>query len=157
MKENVFDVLMYLFEYYNEEDREVEPDRHELQSQLLDAGFPTTEVDKAFDWLDGLADQHETPVARIGDNSSRIYAGEEAKRLNTQAQGFLLYLEQIGIVNSQTREMIIDRVMALDSDDVDFDQIKWVVLMVLFNQPDFEGPYHWLEEIVFEETHAYLH
>jgi uncharacterized protein Smg (DUF494 family) len=29
--------------------------------------------------------------------------------------------------------------------------------MVLFNQPDFNGPYHWLEEIVFDDSHTYLH
>jgi Smg protein len=157
MKENVFDVLMYLFEYYNGEDSDFEPDRNELQSQLLDAGFPTTEVNKAFDWLDGLANQQDTPLVGMGRTSLRVYSDHESKRLNTEAQGFLLFLEQIGILTPKTRELIIDRIMALDTDEVELEQMKWVVLMVLFNQPDFNGPYHWLEEIVFDDAHTYLH
>jgi Smg protein len=157
MKENVFDVLMYLFEYYNEEDSDFEPDRYELESQLLDAGFPTAEVDKAFDWLDGLASQQEIELGSIGQASLRIYADQECKRLDLKARGFLLFLEQIGILKPRTRELIIDRIMALDSEEFDLEQLKWVVLMVLFNQPDFNGPYHWLEEIVFDDAHTYLH
>jgi Smg protein len=157
MKENVFDVLMYLFEYYNEEDSDFEPDRYELESQLLDAGFPTAEVDKAFDWLDGLASQQEIELGSIGQASLRIYTEEECKRLDLKARGFLLFLEQIGILKPKTRELIIDRIMALDSEEFDLEQLKWVVLMVLFNQPDFNGPYHWLEEIVFDDSHTYLH
>jgi len=157
MKENVFDVLMYLFEYYNEEDSDFEPDRYELESQLLDAGFPTAEVDKAFDWLDGLASQQEIELGSIGQASLRIYADQECKRLDLKARGFLLFLEQIGILKPKTRELIIDRIMALDSEEFDLEQLKWVVLMVLFNQPDFNGPYHWLEEIVFDDAHTYLH
>jgi Smg protein len=157
MKENVFDVLMYLFEYYNEEDSDFEPDRNELESQLLDAGFPTAEVDKAFDWLDGLASQQETQLGSIGGASLRIYSDQECKRLDIKARGFMLFLEQIGILKPKTRELIIDRIMALDSEEFDIEQLKWVVLMVLFNQPDFNGPYHWLEEIVFDDAHTYLH
>jgi Smg protein len=157
MKENVFDVLMYLFEYYNEEDADFEPDRYELESQLLDAGFPTAEVDKAFDWLDGLASQQEIDLGSIGQASLRVYSEEECKRLDIKARGFLLFLEQIGILKPKTRELIIDRIMALDSEEFDLEQLKWVVLMVLFNQPDFHGPYHWLEEIVFDDAHTYLH
>ena len=157
MKENVFDVLMYLFEYYNEEDSDFEPDRYELESQLLDAGFPTAEVDKAFDWLEGLASQQEIELGSIGQASLRIYTEEECKRLDLKARGFLLFLEQIGILKPKTRELIIDRIMALDSEEFDLEQLKWVVLMVLFNQPDFNGPYHWLEEIVFDDSHTYLH
>jgi Smg protein len=102
MKENVFDVLMYLFEYYNEEDSDFEPDRYELESQLLDAGFPTAEVDKAFDWLDGLASQQEIELGSIGQASLRIYTEEECKRLDLKARGFLLFLEQIGILKPWT-------------------------------------------------------
>jgi Smg protein len=156
MKESVFDVLMYLFEYYSEEDQEFEPNRFELQSQLLDAGFPTDEVDKAFEWLDGLADQQGSPIKNIGTTSVRIFSDLESKRLGSAAQGFLMYLEQVHILNPMSRELVIDRIMALETEEVDLDQLKWVVLMVLFNQPDFEGPYHWLEEIVFDDQHAYL-
>ena len=55
MKENVLDVLMYLFENYIDEDQIAEPDRANLESRLVEAGFGNTEVSKAFDWLESLA------------------------------------------------------------------------------------------------------
>ena len=56
MKENVFDVLMYLFEnYYMDDDSTVTPDRDMVQQELSQAGFPTLQIDRAFQWMEGLA------------------------------------------------------------------------------------------------------
>ncbi len=156
MKDNVFDVLMYLFERYNEEDADFEPDRDELQRQLLEAGFEGGEVERAFDWLDGLANGQAQPMEAMRSTSMRVYSEAEHDRLDSRARGFLTFLEQVGVLDPRSREVIIDRAMALDEDAVDLDQLKWVSLMVLFNQPEFEGPFHWLEEIVFDDRPAYL-
>ena len=55
MKENIFDVLMYLFENYMEEEIEMFPDSDVIRTELLEAGFESREVNKAFDWLDSLS------------------------------------------------------------------------------------------------------
>jgi Smg protein len=47
--------------------------------------------------------------------------------------------------------------MALESDDIDLQQLKWVVLMVLFNQPDKEAAITWMEDIVMDDINANLH
>ncbi len=73
--------------------------------------------------------------------SFRIYSDEECGKLDTECRGFLLFLEQMGVLDHATREMVIDRVMALDSEEVDLEQLKWVILMVLFNQPGQEPPW----------------
>jgi len=54
MKEDVLDVLMYLFEAYVEADPEPAPDRSILRGQLEQAGFRDREIDQALTWLDGL-------------------------------------------------------------------------------------------------------
>lgn len=158
MKESVLDVLMYLFEHYVDEDMEdLDPDREQLELRLLDAGFPTSEIDRAFAWLDGLAEQGST-LANNGTNASlRMYTDAELTRLDSELRGFLLFLEQGGVLNQTTRELVIDRVMALHEDEIDLEQLKWVVLMVLFNQPDRELAYAELEDLVFEEAPPYLH
>ena len=61
MKENVLDVLMYLFETYVDTDEEPEADQNELRDELSRAGFTDTEIDRALDWLDGLTDQQDSP------------------------------------------------------------------------------------------------
>ena len=47
--------------------------------------------------------------------------------------------------------------MALDQDELDLDDLKWVVLMVLFNQPGSEAAYAWMETQMFEDDDDYVH
>ncbi|CAK0760193.1 DUF494 domain-containing protein Smg [Gammaproteobacteria bacterium] len=156
MKETVLDVLMYLFDNYMDADADLSTDEESLRMELIEAGFSEAEVGKAFLWLEGLSEQRGTlPVAL--NHSLRVYTDHELERLNVESRGFLLFLEQIGVLDPTTRELIIDRIMALETDDIDLDQLKWVVLMVLFNQPGHEAALAWMEDMVFNETHGYLH
>ena len=41
--------------------------------------------------------------------------------------------------------------------DIDVEQIKWVVLMVLFSQPGQELAYARMEDLVFEEASDLIH
>jgi len=52
---------------------------------------------------------------------------------------------------------VIDRIMALEAEDVDLEDLKWVVLMVLFNQPGQEANYAWMENLMFDSTTEYQH
>ncbi len=47
MKENVLDVLMYLFETYVEAEDDPEPDQNELCVELARAGFGDAEIERA--------------------------------------------------------------------------------------------------------------
>ena len=67
------------------------------------------------------------------------------------------YLEQIRILSPPQREILIDRLLALETPDIDVEQIKWVVLMVLFSQPGQELAYARMEDLVFEEGDAQIH
>ncbi len=156
MKETVLDVLMYLFDNYMESDIELSADEESLQRQLMEAGFSEIEIGKAFSWLEGLAEQQG--ALPIDPNCSlRVYTNRELERLSVEGRGFLLFLEQIGVLDPATRELTIDRVMALETDDIDLDHLKWVVLMVLFNQPGHEAALAWMEDLVFNTAQEYLH
>ena len=156
MKENVLDVLMYLFQNYMDDDVDADPDRESIQGELLIAGFPAREIQQAFEWLDSLVDRQAAPLV-VNPGSCRIYLELEQDRLDVECRGFLLFLEQGGLLDCETRELVIDRVMALESDDIDLHQLKWIILMVLFNQPGREEAYAWLEDLVFDDVPGYLH
>jgi Smg protein len=159
MKQDVFDILLYLFENYMYDEGELEHDRDSLQLELQDAGFRKHEISKAFDWLEGLGAVNYDGVMplRGGQQSFRIFSGDEMAKLDSECRGFLLFLEQMGVLDHATREMVIDRVMALESDEVDLEQLKWVILMVLFNQPGQEAAVAWMEDLVLDEVVGQLH
>jgi Smg protein len=157
MKENVFDVLMYLFEnYYMDDEATAAPDRALVQQELSQAGFPSLQINRAFQWMDGLADEENTPSMQT-EHSLRLFSSDEMERLDTACRGFILFLEQMGVLTPACRELAIDRAMALESEDFDLDQLKWVILMVLFNQPGQEEAYAWIEDLVFDDLGNCLH
>lgn len=158
MKETVLDVLIYLFQNYMDGDSEITSDQESLTEELMAAGFSENEVDKAFDWLEGLTTLPEHKLGRDGQQpkSMRIFAPSEQARLSVECRGFLIFLEQTGILDSISRELVIDRVMALESADIDLDHLKWVVLMVLFNQPG-QDTNNWIEDLVLESAPIHVH
>jgi Smg protein len=158
MKENVLDLLMYLFENYIYDEPEEEPDRESLGESLEEAGFSSGEIDRAFDWLDGLAEQRKLPeLGGQETNPIRVFTADESRRLDVHARGFIMYLENVGVLDPLRREMVIDRLAALETEDISLEDVKWVVLMVLFNQPGQEANYAWMEDLMFDEEGEYRH
>jgi Smg protein len=158
MKENVLDVLMYLFENYIYDDPETTPDRDDLEHNLHQAGFSNNEIAKAFRWLDELAEQdipEESERQQLPP--TRLYHPDELQRLDLDCRGFMLQLENQGVLTPASREVVIDRLMALEKEDIDLDDLKWVILMVLFNQPGQAANYAWIEDLVFYDEQELRH
>ena len=158
MNETVVDVLIYLYENYLDAEQSEQTDQNAVREELIEAGFPQVEINKAFDWLDELASQQTTPVYRDHRNQSvRIYTEREARQLGTEGRGLLHFLEQSGILDQASRELVIDRAIALDSGPIGVDELKWITLMVLMNQPGQEIAFARMEDLVYSELPVYLH
>ena len=158
MKKTVIDILIYLFENYMDDEIDLDVDRERLKSELRDIGFDSAQVSKAFDWLQDLASSAETDLdlpATAG--AVRIFTPEETLKLDTKCRGLIYFLEQIGVLDANSRETVIERVMALDAEDIDLEHVKWIVLMILFNQPGHEQAYFWIEDLVMDELGGSLH
>jgi Smg protein len=142
-----------------DEGPEFNPDQEALTDELAQAGFARGEIRKAFSWLEGLTALRGTPAGSgaHGSRSMRHYTAQEREKLDTNCRGFLLAMERSGVLSVITREIVIDRVMALEAGDITLEQLKWVMLMVLFNQPGQETAYDLLENLVFDEMQGHLH
>ncbi|VFP87779.1 Protein Smg [Candidatus Erwinia haradaeae] len=89
--------------------------------------------------------------------SMRVYTIAEKQLLDVHCRGFMLFLEQIHVLNLETREIVIERIMALDTLDLQIEDLKWVVLMVLFNTPGCESSYKKMEELIFDLNERVVH
>lgn len=160
MKEDMLEVLIYLFENYIVDGVDFDPGQDDLAQELAGAGFPNEEIEKAFVWLEGLLDiceKNESQTQAHAPGSLRFYTPDETERLQNPGLSLLTKLVNVGVLDQFSREMVIDRVMALDSADVNLDHIKWVVLMVLSNQPDFSDIADWAEVVVTEDMIPVIH
>jgi Smg protein len=77
--------------------------------------------------------------------------------MDVKSRGLLLFLEQIGVLTAETREMVIDRVMGLETNDFELDDLKWIILMVLFNVPGNENAYTLMEELIYTAERGVVH
>ena len=158
MLEDMVDVLIYLYENYMDGELAPPADQGALKEELAQAGFSAAEVEKALAWLDELADTvgnaTDTPVTRP---SIRIYTERECRTLDAEARGLLLFLEQNGILDPMSRELVVDRAMALDTSLLTVEELKWIVLLVLMNRPGREAAFTQMEDMLYNSEPALLH
>jgi Smg protein len=130
----MFDILVYLFENYVHADACPEP--AQLARKLTAAGFEEGEISEALEWLSGLRELSDggSPPLLAHAGSLRIYAPEEQQLLDIECRGFLQFLENAGILDAECREINIERALALGESEIELDNLKVIVLMVLWQQ-----------------------
>ena len=129
----MYDILVYLFE--NCQQAEIAYDRDRVVKKLTAAGFEDSDISEALHWLAGVRVPHSVREPLPDSRSTfRAYAPRELAKLDAQSRGFLLTLEHSGILNADTRERVIERALAASGDALSLEQLKLVVLMVLWNQ-----------------------
>jgi len=169
MNGTVLDILIYVFDRYMLDEAPEVPEREALARDLESAGFGEANVERALDWLADLAGERHRAVAadtlpeaqlageQTDDSSIRVYSAAELVRLPADCRGLLMTLEQVGILKPQQREIVIERLLALDAEEFDLEKVKWVVLMVLSSQPGQEQACAQMEDLVFDEPESPLH
>jgi Smg protein len=143
----MFDILVYVFENYLPE---ACPEPGALARKLSAVGFEEEAISDALQWLAGLEQAHdEAGFHRLPQaGTHRLYDEEEMTRLSTACRGFLAFLEQAEAIDAAIREMIIERAMAVDSEEngtISLAKFKVIVLMVMWRRQLS------LDNLVFED------
>ena len=130
----MYDILVYLFE--NVQQYELSNEQERVAKKLSAAGFDDSDISEALSWLAGVARGPHRSFAPLPDNgvAFRAYAPKELAKLDAGCRGLLIYFEQSGILSAQMREHVIERALAANGDGLTLEQLKLVVLMVLWNQ-----------------------
>ena len=157
----MLDVLIYLLEEY-ESEKDYGNEREFLTHELVTAGFDFFEIGQAWGWLDDLAVQVESTdqiVAFSKLNSTRVLGAHEKAHLSSDAQSFLAILQTSDLIDTVTYELILDRLVALEcgADELNMEQVRWVVLMVAFNRVSAVNQFVALEHLIFSDLDADLH
>ncbi len=150
MKENMLDVLVFLFDNYLGPQAVIDQYNQDLADELEEVGFDFDEITKAFCWLGNL--KEDESAWHGSDKSMRVFSEAEQQRLDVEARGFLMTLEFSRIISQTLREKILDAVMRLDLDQVTLGlkTFKRIVGLVLMNTPEMEDHLPKIEEMVFD-------
>jgi Smg protein len=130
----MYDVLVYVFE--NCQQTEVAYDSDRVAKKLSAAGFEDSDISEALHWLAGVLRAPQGGLDNLPDarRSFRAFAPRELAKLDAKCRGFLLTLEHSRILNAQTRELVLERSLAASGESLTLEQLKLIVLMVLWNQ-----------------------
>lgn len=158
MKETMIDVLMFLFDNYLTIDDGFVDDEESLAEALEEAGFRSNTINQAFDWLGELAEIRVPEFSSMAKTQSqRIFAANELRKLNPSCRGFLINLEEMGAVDPMTREIIIERAMALESEELSLTQFKRIAGLVMLNTTENEAMLAFIEDLLFDEYSVTMH
>jgi Smg protein len=130
----MFDILVYVFENCRQADVSHDPER--VARKLSAAGFDDTEISAALSWLAGVVRTPQRALAPLPESSTafRAFAPKELAKLDADCRGFLLFLERSGILSPASREHVIERALATAGETLSLNQIKLIVVMVLWSQ-----------------------
>ncbi|OGA65226.1 MAG: hypothetical protein A3G83_03450 [Betaproteobacteria bacterium RIFCSPLOWO2_12_FULL_68_20] len=129
----MYEILVYLFE--NCQQAEVAHDRERVAKKLSAAGFENSDISEALRWLAGVLQPPAGPgVLPESRTAFRAFAPRELAKLDAACRGFLMTLEHSGILSPHTREHVLERALAASGDALSLEQLKLIVLMVLWNQ-----------------------
>lgn len=153
MKETAIDVLVFLFDNYLTIETDNLSDEFALACELEEAGFSSVEINKAFRWLCNLTNlyQNQYSTPQQNPNSVRILTKAEYQKLNSQCQGLLLSLQRVGLLDTTTREIIIESAMALGVDCLSLSVFKRIIGLVLLNSPKQDEWPLWAQTLVFDD------
>lgn len=154
MKQDILDVLRYLFDNYTDDTdenvyiiREV-TDQEEILALEAEFNFDDTQDYEGLSLLDAPEDDlvsyinHDHPQQGL-----RVYDEMERHTLGLEGIGLLVTLEQLNILNAESREQIIDQAMELECNTVELEQLKWLILMTLFEKSKEVSIVTWLESM----------
>lgn len=161
MKEELFEVLMYLFENHISHGERKRVTQESLYVELSEEGFNPETIDMAFAWLDGLSVMHieetlEEDKLEVS-RGFRIFSVEEQYHLSSEICNLLFKLELLDVLNPITREQIVNRLLSMDTSEIEPQQVKWLVLMVLLEEPNSETALSTLENLMRAEITERFH
>ena len=130
----MYDILVYLFE--NCQHHELADQKERVAKKLSAAGFDDSDISEALTWLAGVVRGPHRSLAPLPASGAafRAYASKELAKLDAECRGLLIHFEQSGILTPQTREHVIERALATTGEELTIEQLKLIVLMVLWNE-----------------------
>ncbi|MFC2075160.1 DUF494 family protein [Bdellovibrionota bacterium] len=133
MKERVFVIVSFMSQF-EQSGKDLFYSEEELIESLLDQNFSEKEIQDTYDWIAKVTLFDKLQLAgEISEKSSpRVFDPEETFRFSSKARGFLWKLRAAGIIDEVQQEEVITKLLALDVDEINEDDVSHVAALTLF-------------------------
>ena len=134
-----------------------------VQKDLLKAGFDKVHVKLAMRWfailhssINSFANK-KNPSQSISQHAIRIYDDHEKKLLSPTSLCYIRSLNEMGILDTYTTEIVIDMLFEIQQFGIDLPLIRWTSLIVLYALPDYQEQLLALELLVLDTADKKVH
>jgi len=141
VKERVFSIIEIIVRHILIS-KNIVHDEKEILEYLLSEGYNLEEINTAFSWIREIAGEQKVKLpSRKSINESntiRILSNEEKISLSKEAYGFLIRLKELGFIDNEIQEEIIERAQYFADGEVELDEIKSITALVMMNRSGAE-------------------
>ncbi len=133
MKEKVVEILIYIMSEMQEDKRLSDIDLSDLRSR----GYTQSEISAAFTWLYDTMQGNQGGLQRLQNasrGSRRMLHEAERSMMTPDAQGYLIQLTELGLLNPQDLETVIDRIMMAGYEKLSLAEVRQIAAAVLFSR-----------------------
>lgn len=137
MQEKIIEIIVYLINEMRLNKRLGEIDLRVLS----DRGYTQNEISTAFSWLFDKINMGENILVDeepTSPHSYRILHEAERTVMTPEAQGYLIQLRELRLLDDTMVEMIIDRIMMAGFSKVSLSEMKMMAASLLFDYDDSE-------------------
>ncbi len=110
MKERIVEILIHIMSEMQSKKDIAEIDVADLKNR----GYTQSEISAAFSWLYDTMRMNEVGMTRESipvEGSRRVLHDVEKQMLSTEAQGYLIQLCELGLLDDRDIELVIERVV----------------------------------------------
>lgn len=132
MYERIIEIIVYLISQLHEK-RSI---NDITVDKLNEDGYTATEISTAFSWLIDrmeFGDQVITNDDIAQSNSFRMLHADESSVITPEAFGYLLQMQQLGLITNEHVEMVVERSMLMGGRKVSDAEMKAIIASVIFN------------------------
>lgn len=141
MRSRIMDIVSFIIKEVLE-GKDLFETETEIVESLMDQGYSLEEINSAFDWLFSLVTKGMAKKRIRPTTSKRVLHHLERLKLNSQAYGLLIRMQESGRITPAQQEEIIEQALT-SGEEVGPEEIKRIAGQVVFNNPF----YRWEEDL----------
>jgi len=132
MHERLMEILVKLLKEIHST-RDITTTLEDISEQLRLQGYSETELSLAMSWLDTQLQKRNRESEQVSPmkSSMRVLHPVERIMLNTEAYGYLLHLENLGLIEKDQIEAIIEKAIASGKSEITVHDVKMMLASVV--------------------------
>jgi len=131
MQDKVIEIIVYILS----EIKEIKQLNEINVESLSGRGYSDTEINTAFAWIYSKLDEGELIFKSESEQSRshRQFNPVENKIFDTDAQGYLLLLRELGLLNDLDIDLVIEKVLLSGYQRINIDELKNFISSIILN------------------------